>query len=97
MEAKQTNDICKSIRKVNIRCYHERHDPPVKGCLQDTSPQNTIILHHGMNDLISKSTPEKIANNISLATSVKSDENCVFVSGLTTSTDKLNEGPKGPK
>ena len=97
MEAKQTNDICKSVRKINLRCYHERHDPPVKACLKDTSPENSIILYHGTNDLISKSTPEQISNIISLATSVKSDENCVFVSGLKSSTDKLIEGPKGPK
>ena len=30
----------------------------VKGCLQDTSPPNAIILYHGTNDLKSKSTPE---------------------------------------
>ena len=91
------NDICKGICKINIWCYYKRHDPPVKVCLQDTSPPNTIILHHGMNDLTSKSTPEQTAHNFSLATSVKSDGNCVFVSGLTTGTDNFNEGPKGPK
>ena len=35
----------------------------VKRCLQDTSPPNTIILHHGTNDLKSKSTPEQITDN----------------------------------
>ena len=30
----------------------------VKGCLQCPSPPNKISLHHGTNDLKSKSTPE---------------------------------------
>ena len=51
----------------------------VKGCLQDTSPPNSIILHHGTNNLKSKGPPEQITDNIIyLGTSVKSDENCVF-------------------
>ena len=52
----------------------------VKGCLQDTSAPNTIIVHLGTNDSKRKSNPEQIADNIiSLVTSVKSDENCGFV------------------
>ena len=48
----------------------------VKGCLQDTPHQ----------------TQYPIADNIiSLVTYVKKDENCVFVSGLTIRTDKLND------
>ena len=40
----------------------------------------------------SKSTPEQIADNtINLGKSVKSDEICVFVLGLTAWTDKINE------
>ena len=35
----------------------------VKGCLEDISP-DTIILHHGTNDLKSGNTSEKIATNI---------------------------------
>ena len=89
MEAKQTNKIS-SISKISTWCYHKSPSWLVKGCLQDTSLQNAI-LHHGMNDLKRKSTSEQIANNIiSVAISVKSDENCVFVQGIATKTDKLN-------
>ena len=35
----------------------------VKGCLEDISP-DTVILHHGTNDLKSGNTSEKIATNI---------------------------------
>ena len=53
---------------------------------------NTVILHHGTNDLKSKSTSKQIADNIiRLAIFVKSDGNRVIVSGLTIRTDKLND------
>ena len=43
-----------------------------KGCLQDTAQPKTVILHHGTNELKSKSTSEQITDNIiSLAKSVK--------------------------
>ena len=67
-----------------------------KACLQDLSPPNTIILHHGKNNLKGKSTLELVADNsIRMIMPVKSIENHVFLSGLTTRTDALNE--KGTK
>ena len=49
-------------------------------------------MHHGKNNLKSKSTLELVAdNNIRRITPVKSIENRVFLSGLTTRTDALNE------
>ena len=51
---------------------------------------STIFLYHRTNDLNNKSVPKQIADYIiSQAKSVKSDENCVFASGLTTRADKL--------
>ena len=62
-----------------------------------TFPHRTqSFLHYGKNNLKGKSTPEQVTNNIiSMATSVKSVENCVVVSGSTTRTDKHNA--KGTK
>ena len=90
MEAKQTNGIS-SICKVSTRCTPKNMIHHVKECLEDTYPPKTMIFHHGMEDLKSKSTSEQIADNtVSLATSVRSDGSCVIVSGLTIRTDKLN-------
>ena len=48
-------------------------------------------MYHRTNDLNNKSVPKEIADYIiSQAKSVKSDENCVFASGLTIRADKLN-------
>ena len=45
-------------------------------------------MYHRTNDLNNKSVPKQIADYIiSQAKSVKSDENCVFASGLTTRAD----------
>ena len=64
---------------------------PVKGCLEDTSP-DFMILHHGTNDLNSKSTSEEIADKIlNLATSIKTSKNQLFASGLVIMKDKLNK------
>ena len=66
----------------------------VKGCLEDISP-NTVILHHGTNDLKSGNTSEKIATDIvNLALTIQSEKTKVFISGLTIRNDNLNKRRK---
>ena len=63
----------------------------IKGCLEDTYLDNTI-LHHRTNDLKSNSTTEKITDKIlNLAASVKTNENEVFISALVVINNKLNK------
>ena len=51
-----------------------------------------IIIHVGTNDLRSGKNPMEIAEEITkLAIDVKTDENEVSISGLTTRNDELNE------
>ena len=50
----------------------------VKGCLEDISP-DTVILHHGTNDLKSGNTSEKIATDIvNLALTIQNEKNQSF-------------------
>ena len=66
----------------------------VKGCLEDISP-NTVILHHGTNDLKCGNTSEKIATDIvNLALTIQSEKTKVFISGLTIRNDNLNKRRK---
>ena len=66
-----------------------------RGCLINSEP-DTIVLHHGTNDLSTKSSPDDIVKNIiTLATSTKTSTNNVFVSGITKINDKWND--KGRK
>ena len=59
----------------------------VKGCLP-----NTVILHHGTNDLKSGNTSEKIATDIvHLALTIQNEKNKVFISGLTIRNDNLDK------
>ena len=61
----------------------------VKGCLEDTSPDQ-IFSHHDTNVLRSNDTPGEIADKIlSLAASIETNENHVFISGLVVRNDKL--------
>ena len=63
----------------------------IKGCLEDTYLDNTI-LNHRTNDLKSNSTTEEITDKIlNLAASVKTNENEVFISGLVVINNKLNK------
>ena len=58
----------------------------VKGCLEDTSPDQ-IFSHHDTNVLRSNDTPGEIADKIlSLAASIETNENHVFISGLVVRT-----------
>ena len=66
----------------------------VKGCLEDIS-SDTVILHHGTNDLKSGNTSEKIATDrVNLALTIQSEKTKVFISGLTTTNDNLDKKRK---
>ena len=66
----------------------------VKGCLEDISP-DTVILHHGTNDLKSGNTSEKIATDIvNLALTIQNEKTKVFISGLTIRNDNLDKRQK---
>ena len=63
----------------------------IKGCLEDISP-DTVILHHGTNDLKSGNTSEKIATDIvNLALTIQNEKTNVFISGLTIRNDNLDK------
>ena len=66
----------------------------VKGCLEDISP-DTVILHHGTNDLKSGNTSEKIATDIvNLALTIQNEKTKVFISGLTIRNDNHDKRRK---
>ena len=66
----------------------------VKGCLEDISP-NTVILHHGTNDLKCGNTSEKIATDIvNLALTIQIEKTKVFISGLTIRNENLDKRRK---
>ena len=66
----------------------------VMGCLEDGSP-DTILLHHGTNDLRNEESAEKIASNIiNVDLSTKNKKNTVYVSGLTVKNDKYERKKK---
>ena len=66
----------------------------VKGCLEDISP-DTVILHHGTNDLKSSNTSEKIAADIvNLVLTIQNEKTKVFTSGLTVRKDDLDKRRK---
>ena len=51
----------------------------VMGCLEDGSP-DTILLHHGTNDLRNEESAEKIASNIiNVALSAKNKKKTLFM------------------
>ena len=67
----------------------------LKGCLEDSSPDN-IILHHGTNNLRNDNNLEKIASYIvDLGLSVKNEKTIVFISSLVIKNDKSDKKPKG--
>ena len=69
----------------------------LKGCLEDSSPDN-IILHHGTNNLKSDDNSEKIASDIvDLGLSVKNEKTMVYISSLVISYDKLDKKRKEVK
>ena len=66
----------------------------LKGCLEDTSPDN-LILHHGTNNLKSDDNSEKIASDIvDLGLSVKNEKTMVYISSLIIRNDKLIKNEK---
>ena len=66
----------------------------LKGCLEDTSPDN-LILHHGTNNLKSDDNSEKIASDIvDLGLSVKNEKTMVYISSLIIRNDKLDKKRK---
>ena len=66
----------------------------LKGCLEDTSPDN-LILHHGTNKLKSDDNSEKIASNIvDLVLSLKNEKTMVYISSLIMRNDKLDKKRK---
>ena len=66
----------------------------LKGCLEDTSPDN-LILHHGTNNLKSDDNSEKIASDIvDLGLSVKNEKTMVYISSLIIRNDKLDKKQK---
>ena len=63
----------------------------LKGCLEDSSPDN-IILHHETNNLKSADNSEKIASDIvNLGLSVKNEKTKVYISSLVIRNDKLDK------
>ena len=70
----KSNVSVRSIPGASTNCLSHH----VKGCLEDISP-DTVILHHGTNDLKSGNTSEKIATDK------------VFISGLTIRNDNLDK------
>ena len=74
----------RSISGVTIKAMKHH----VMGYLEDESP-DTILLHHGTNDVRSEESAEKIASNIiNVALSAKNKKNTVYVSELTVRNDK---------
>ena len=66
----------------------------VKGYLGGISP-DTVILHHGSNDLKSGDTSEKTATTIiKLALTIQIEKNKVFISGLTIGNEFLHKRRK---
>ena len=66
----------------------------VKGYLGGISP-DTVILHHGTNDLKSGDTSEKTATAIiKLALTIRIEKNKVFISGLTIGNEFLHKRRK---
>ena len=66
----------------------------LKGCLEDTSPDN-LTLHHGTNNLKSDDYSEKIASDIvDLGLSVKNEKTMVYISSLIIRNDKLDKKRK---
>ena len=66
----------------------------LKGCLEDTSPDN-LILHHGTNNPKSDDYSEKIASDIvDLGLSVKNEKSMVYISSLIIRNDKLDKKRK---
>ena len=66
----------------------------VKGYLGGISP-DTVILHHGSNDLKSGDTSEKTATAIiKLALTIQIEKNKVFISGLTIGNEFLHKRRK---
>ena len=66
----------------------------VKGWLEHISA-DTVILHHGANDLKSGNTSEKIATNkANLALTVQRGKTKVFISGWTIRNDNLDKRRK---
>ena len=62
---------------------------------QKFSP-DLYVIHSGSNDLRSSKTPEQISNEIlELATNIKTENDDVIISGITTRNDQYNE--KGKK
>ena len=63
----------------------------VKGCLENILP-NTVVLHHGTNDLKSRNNPEGISTDIvNLALTIQSEKIKVFISGLTIRNSNLDK------
>ena len=60
-------------------------------CLED-GPPDTILLHHGTNDLRSEEPAEKIASNIINVVFSAKNKNTVYVSGLIVRNDKHRMG-----
>ena len=63
----------------------------IMGCLED-GPPDTILLHHGTNDLRSEEPAEKIASNIINVVFSAKNKNTVYVSGLIVRNDKHRMG-----
>ena len=60
-------------------------------CLED-GPPDTILLHHGTNDLRSEEPAEKIASNIINVVFSAKNKDTVYVSGLIVRNDKHRMG-----
>ena len=66
----------------------------LKGCLEDSSPDN-IILHHGTNNPKSDNNSEKISRDIvNLGLSVKNEMTMVYISSSVIRNDKLYKKEK---
>ena len=66
----------------------------LKGCLEDSSPDN-IILHHGTNNPKSDNNSEKISRDIvNLGLSVKNEMAMVYISSSVIRNDKLYKKEK---
>ena len=66
----------------------------LRGCLEDTSPDN-LILHHGTNNVKNDNDSEKIASDIvDLGLSVKNEKTMVYISSLIIRNDKLDKKRK---
>ena len=66
----------------------------LKGCLEDSSPDN-IILHHGTNNPKSDNNSEKISRDIvNLGLSVKNEMAMGYISSSVIRNDKLYKKEK---